>query len=674
MTDIISSFRQALHASGLEYDGPIHADGTIHRFSNNGDEERNSWYLLHPDGIPSGAFGCWKRSISQTWCSKSKNEMSREEMSAFSRLCAEARRMADEKQAAMHALAQETAKELFERLPGATGDHPYLRRKGVKAHGDIKVDERGNLVIPLRDEHGDVWSVQTISPDGEKRYMSGGRKRGCMFSIAKAEMGPLIIAEGYATGATLHEATGYSVTCAMDSHGLEAAAVAARTAYPDRRIVIAADCDKWDKDGKLRKDPSGKLLNPGKDAADKAARAAGATVAYHDFKEPNTGSDFNDLAKLASLREVKRMIDRAIPECSKRITIEELMNHVKNEDPTNLLGDRWLCQGGSCLIVGPTHVGKSSLALQMAVFWALGMSFYGIKPARPLRSVFIQAENDTGDIAEMIQGILLGGGLIRDDLAANEEIMRMLDANLFIVRDQTHVGEAFAVFIRELISFYKPDLCWGDPLMSYYGDDINNQQAATKFCRELINPIAERTGVTFIFLHHTGKPMKDAAKTTKGWASGDYAYMGMGSSEFSNWARAIICVVRTAEDEFKCIFAKRGWRAGAKADDGTVTNELLLAHSAEHIHWKQIPQPPEKEEEEEGACAAFAKRLIGENLTATQVVHRASKDMKRGIRTVWKLWGQGQGALGKMFRQDPATKLYTPLNAAMPVARGCKDD
>ncbi len=79
-------------------------------------------------------------------------------------------------------------------------------------------------------------------------------------------------------------------------------------------------------------------------------------------------------------------------------------------DPNELLKFRFLCRGGALLIVGPAGVGKSTLAMQAALCWAIERDFFGIVPARPLRSLMIQSENDEGDLAEMRDGVLAGLG------------------------------------------------------------------------------------------------------------------------------------------------------------------------------------------------------------------------------------------------------------------------
>src|SRR6266852_145470 len=70
-------------------------------------------------------------------------------------------------------------------------------------------------------------------------------------------------------------------------------------------------------------------------------------------------------------------------------------------DADNLLGKRFLCVEGGMLFVGPSGIGKSSANVQQDILWSLGRSAFGIRPARPLRILCVQAENDDGDLAEM---------------------------------------------------------------------------------------------------------------------------------------------------------------------------------------------------------------------------------------------------------------------------------
>src|SRR5690349_6285437 len=69
-------FRSAMRASGLEYTGPIVADGQLHRFKAEGDHSRNCWYVFHGDHPAAGSYGCWKRGFSASWCEKNGDQFS----------------------------------------------------------------------------------------------------------------------------------------------------------------------------------------------------------------------------------------------------------------------------------------------------------------------------------------------------------------------------------------------------------------------------------------------------------------------------------------------------------------------------------------------------------------------------------------------------------------------
>jgi RecA-family ATPase len=84
--------------------------------------------------------------------------------------------------------------------------------------------------------------------------------------------------------------------------------------------------------------------------------------------------------------------------------LDNLFEFDRENDPDNLIGNRWLCRGDSFILQGYTGIGKSSLVLQMAMCWTLGRDFFGIKPKRALKILLIQAENNAGDIAEPLQG------------------------------------------------------------------------------------------------------------------------------------------------------------------------------------------------------------------------------------------------------------------------------
>lgn len=192
-----------------------------------------------------------------------------------------------------------------------TGESAYLVRKGVQAHG-LRFARDGWLLVPMRDEAGQLWNVQRIAPDKpadgpEKLFLPGGRKSGLWHLLGMVQANPgavLLVAEGYATAASLHEATGYPVAVAFDAGNLGKVARALRQQYPAALLAICGDDDR---DTEAR---TGN--NPGRDKAMSAAQAVNGLALFPDGLPPG-GSDFNDLhahhggaAGLAAVLEIVR--------------------------------------------------------------------------------------------------------------------------------------------------------------------------------------------------------------------------------------------------------------------------------------------------------------------------------------------------------------------------------
>ena len=100
------------------------------------------------------------------------------------------------------------------------------------------------LLVPLRDVTGTIQGVQFISPDGTKKFKTGTAKQGNYFSIGKPQKNTLLICEGYATGASLHESTGHAVAVAFDAGNLKPVAENLRKKFPEMKLIICADNDE----------------------------------------------------------------------------------------------------------------------------------------------------------------------------------------------------------------------------------------------------------------------------------------------------------------------------------------------------------------------------------------------------------------------------------------------
>jgi putative DNA primase/helicase len=214
------------------------------------------------------------------------------ERAAFARRMDALRRQHAAEQLQRQVAAADASAQRWAGAPPA-GGHPYLSTKGVMAHG-LRVEAGHTLLIPLRDAAGKLHSLQSIAPDGSKRFMPGGRVKGCYHAIGRPA-GRLVLAEGYSTGATIHEDTGDAVAVAFNSGNLLPVARALRAKFPELTLVVAAD-DDWKTEG-----------NPGLTAATIAARDVGALLAvpkFGDLPRTATDTDFNDLHRLAGMVEV----------------------------------------------------------------------------------------------------------------------------------------------------------------------------------------------------------------------------------------------------------------------------------------------------------------------------------------------------------------------------------
>jgi hypothetical protein len=236
-----------------------------------------------------------------------------------------------------------------------------------------------------------------------------------------------------------------------------------------------------------------------------------------------------------------------------------------------LLGNRFLCMGGGLLFVGPSGIGKSSASVQQDILWALGRPAFGIFPARHLRILCIQAENDDGDLGEMARGVCEGLHLTDGDRNAIHD-------QVLYVSERAQTGLVFLTeIVAPLLEKHRPDILRLDPLLAYLGDDVNDQRATAAFLRNGLNPLLEQFNCAVIINHHTPKVVN---RDTSTWRASDWMYSGAGSADVTNWCRAALVIDPTyASHVFRFIAAKRGGRVGWRdEDDGSTIYERMFCH------------------------------------------------------------------------------------------------
>ena len=271
--DIESQFRQAMQAAGIHYSGEIAPDGKLQRFHIEGHKRgtKNGAYILHVDGCPAGWFMDYTTGLSQTWRNGNASSVSY----AFTAQIKRAKKQRETEIFQKHAEAAKKAVRIWGKSKPVTkqSDHQYLVNKriqpsGARIYGNI-------LVIPIHNESDQLVNLQFINTRGEKRFLSGGRKRGC-FHIIGDLSGKILICEGYATGASLHEDSKQRVVVAFDAGNLLPVAKNIRDLSPESKIIICGDND---------------LSGIGQTKAREAALAIGGKVLIPKIP----GKDWNDL-------------------------------------------------------------------------------------------------------------------------------------------------------------------------------------------------------------------------------------------------------------------------------------------------------------------------------------------------------------------------------------------
>lgn len=265
--------RDSMQAHGITPPSTFIADGKVKRHDDPSRKRGNAhlWVVVidNGDGTYGGSFGNHAMNARYTWFFSPRRTCTPAERAEYGRQIAEARKRQEEERHRRQAEARQKAADLWRRARPARPDHPYLVRKSIRPHGIRQLDN--SLVIPIRDPAHALHSLQFIGPDGLKRYLSGGAIIGHYHAIGPRPGPVLAIAEGYATAATICEATGYPVAVAFTCGNLRPVALALRAVHPGCQILVCADDD--------HATPG----NPGATAARQAADAVDGIVILPDF-------------------------------------------------------------------------------------------------------------------------------------------------------------------------------------------------------------------------------------------------------------------------------------------------------------------------------------------------------------------------------------------------------
>lgn len=366
-----NQLREAMRREGIEAPPDLYFDGTLHRFNADNKKDKSGWYIIFGDGIPAGKFGCWRSGIETTWRAEGR-ELTPDEHAAQKRRMEEAKAARDEAVRLRRANATEEVAEIWQRAASASADHPYLTRKGIGPHG-ARVANNGQLIVPLFDSEGQMTSLQYISHDGKKRYHTGGQTAKCYWHIGSFdEPGPVYIAEGFATAATIHEQTGRFCFVAYSANNLSAVTGYARELLgQSQELVIVADNDK---------------SGTGQNSANEASIEHGARVVLI----PNEGQDANDYHQSG---EDLRALLSPPTESNWLVSADEW---AKEPAPINWLIKGWIEEESLNMVHGASGNGKTFVVLDMCLHLAAGKTHWNGQRINPCTVLYLAGEGHHG--------------------------------------------------------------------------------------------------------------------------------------------------------------------------------------------------------------------------------------------------------------------------------------
>jgi putative DNA primase/helicase len=270
--------------------------GEIQRFEIANDKRGNlnGWLVYYCNGFDSYiyVFGSWKLGNSHTFSPNGKTNTD----PAIRLQIESARREAERAKAEDQRQVALACYEQWQRATAAT-KHPYLATKSIQAH-IAKVDADNWLLIPVVDMAGQLTSLQYINPNGGKSFRKGGKISGCFCPVGYGETAStILVCEGFATGATLREASGLPVVVAFNAGNLKSVTMALRLQHQNAKIIVCADNDH-----------TNKTQNVGLTKATEAAKLAGAFMVFPSFAANDNGTDFNDFAVTHGIDAVTKII------------------------------------------------------------------------------------------------------------------------------------------------------------------------------------------------------------------------------------------------------------------------------------------------------------------------------------------------------------------------------
>lgn len=293
----MQSFEAFLADLGLSSPS-VELDGKIHRYGS----KKSQWYVGFQNfAAASGEkyinmiVGDWRTGEKKEFKSHTATKMDSSDLKRIKEQIKKAAELAEQTRIETQ---EQVSKEAAPEWEAASklGGNSYQQKKQLSQLYGCKTQlyEQGRaILVPCFDIDGKLWGIQKIYGDGSKYFMPGQRTLGTFFQIGE-ETAKVYFCEGYATGASIHEATGGTVVCCFNAGNLVHVVKLWRKKYPKSEFIICGDDDKWTEG------------NPGRTKATEAAESCGARLVFPKFdNEDQKPTDFNDLHCLLGIQAVR---------------------------------------------------------------------------------------------------------------------------------------------------------------------------------------------------------------------------------------------------------------------------------------------------------------------------------------------------------------------------------
>ena len=503
--DFEAEIIEHMRANTIDYSGSIKLDGQIHRFST--DSKRNQkdeWYsantwTFHGKSYSSCSYGSWSRQDEgwfhyESW-DLSRESFSEEELEALK----EMRKKSEQKQReAIQEKQREASQEALQiwekasKMPLCPEHTAYLEKKQIQPYvarfGKHPRNDRESLIIPLLNSNQELVSLQFLYQDEEgntqKRFLPGGQKRECFCLLGNLhEVQKIFIAEGFATGCSVHEASGVPVVIAFDCGNLPVVTAMIRAMRPNSRIIIAADND----DAGIAK---------AKEAAYKNSSEV-LLPKFHEQKDLSfKPTDFNDLHVLQGIHEVKRQLTK------RRLNPVGIFDFLAMDiKPKEFVLEPFCPVKGLVMIFGYRGGGKTFFALSIALAIAGGSSTLNFYAPKARRVLYMDGEMASISLHERISQFCLAKE--KESLPPNNDFFRIVTPDLEEDIIPSLVTEEGQNAVLELMKDFEVLFVDNLSCLARISDENANSAEWGKTQEFLLK--LRRLGKTVFIIHHAGK-------------------------------------------------------------------------------------------------------------------------------------------------------------------------